>query len=78
MASKSGRAVAELETEKSDNGRKNGNGRELMLGLYKMLVKCRMCDEKARILFRQGKYAGNFYSGVGQEAAEVGAAYSLR
>jgi len=41
-------------------------------------VKCRMCDEKARILFRQGKYAGNFYSGVGQEAAEVGAAYSLR
>ena len=72
MASKSGRAVAELEPEKSENGR------ELMLGLYQMLVKCRMCDEKARILFRQGKYAGNFYSGVGQEAAEVGAAYSLR
>jgi pyruvate dehydrogenase E1 component alpha subunit len=43
-----------------------------------MMVKCRMCDEKARILFRQGKYGGNFYSGVGQEATEVGAAYSLR
>ncbi len=43
-----------------------------------MLVKCRMCDEKARILFRQGKFAGNFYSAVGQEATEVGAAYSLR
>ncbi len=51
---------------------------ELLLGLYRMLVKCRMCDEKARILFRQGKFAGNFYSGVGQEATEVGAAYSLR
>lgn len=51
---------------------------ELLLGLYRMLLKCRMCDEKARVLFRQGKYAGNFYSGVGQEATEVGAAYSLR
>jgi acetoin:2,6-dichlorophenolindophenol oxidoreductase subunit alpha len=75
MAAKSSRGVAELEIEK--NG-KNGASPELMLGLYRMLVKCRMCDEKARILFRQGKYAGNFYSGVGQEAAEVGAAYSLR
>ena len=75
MAAKSGRGVAELEVEKSG---KNGYSPELMLGLYRMLVKCRMCDEKARILFRQGKYAGNFYSGVGQEAAEVGAAYSLR
>jgi TPP-dependent pyruvate/acetoin dehydrogenase alpha subunit len=75
MASKSSRAVAELEVEKSG---KNGYSPELMLGLYRMLVKCRMCDEKARILFRQGKYAGNFYSGVGQEATEVGAAYSLR
>src|SRR5579875_1200144 len=72
MAAKNGRGVAELETEKAENSR------ELMLGLYRMLVRCRMCDEKARILFRQGKYAGNFYSGVGQEAAEVGAAYSLR
>jgi TPP-dependent pyruvate/acetoin dehydrogenase alpha subunit len=52
--------------------------RDLLLGLYKMLVKCRMCDEKARILFRQSKFAGNFYSNVGQEAGEVGAAYSLR
>jgi len=65
-------AVAEPEAEKG------GYSRELLLDLYRMLVKCRMCDEKARILFRQGKYAGNFYSGVGQEATEVGAAYSLR
>jgi len=72
MASKGNRAVAEPETEKP------GYSREFFLGLYRMLVKCRMCDEKARVLFRQGKYAGNFYSGVGQEATEVGAAYSLR
>src|ERR1700732_5027544 len=72
MASKSNRAVMEPETEKA------AHSPELLLGLYKMLVKCRMCDEKARILFRQGKYKGNFYSGVGQEASEVGTSYSLR
>jgi TPP-dependent pyruvate/acetoin dehydrogenase alpha subunit len=60
MASKSTRAVMEPEAEK------NSHPPELLLNLYRMLVKCRMCDEKARILFRQGKYAGNFYSSVGQ------------
>jgi TPP-dependent pyruvate/acetoin dehydrogenase alpha subunit len=72
MASKANRAVSAPETAKSNYSK------ELLLGLYKMMVKCRLCDEKARILFRQGKYGGNFYSGVGQEATEVGAAYSLR
>ena len=72
MASKSNRAVMEPEADKGTHAP------ELLLGLYKMLVKCRMCDEKARILFRQGKYKGNFYSGVGQEATEVGTSYSLR
>ncbi len=77
------RAVAEPEVDKGTSRKtaRSADGaysRELLLGLYKMLVKCRMCDEKARILFRQGKFAGNFYSGVGQEATEVGAAYSLR
>ena len=72
MASKSNRAVLEPEAEKA------AHSPELLLGLYRMLVKCRLCDEKARILFRQGKYKGNFYSGVGQEATEVGTAYGLR
>ncbi len=76
MASKSNRAVMEHETEKASQPAKHSP--ELLLGLYRMLVKCRMCDEKARILFRQGKYKGNFYSGVGQEATEVGTAFSLR
>ena len=78
-----GSAVVEPEGEKTaprKTGRETEGGYspELLLGLYRMLVKCRMCDEKARILFRQGKFAGNFYSAVGQEATEVGAAYSLR
>jgi pyruvate dehydrogenase E1 component alpha subunit len=72
MATKVNRATAVGETSASRLSP------ELLLGLYRMMVKCRMCDEKARILFRQGKYAGNFYSNVGQEAGEVGAAYSLR
>jgi TPP-dependent pyruvate/acetoin dehydrogenase alpha subunit len=72
MGTKGNRAVAEPEVEK---GRYSP---EMLLALYRMMVKCRMCDEKARILFRQGKFAGNFYSGCGQEAVEVGAAYSLR
>ncbi len=76
-------AVAEPEVEKTaprKGGRETDGGYspELLLGLYRTLVKCRLCDEKARILFRQSKFAGNFYSGVGQEATEVGAAYSLR
>jgi TPP-dependent pyruvate/acetoin dehydrogenase alpha subunit len=72
MASKANRGVSAPETAKSNYSK------ELLLGLYRMMVKCRICDEKARILFRQGKYGGNFYSAVGQEATEVGAAYSLR
>jgi len=73
MASKTNRAVMEPEVEK------NGSpSNDLHLNLYRMLVKCRMCDEKARILFRQGKYKGNFYSGVGQEATSVGTAFNLK
>jgi len=52
--------------------------RELLLGLYRSMMTCRLSDEKARILFRQSKFGGNFYSNVGQEASEVGVAYSLR
>ena len=72
MATKVNRAAATVETPAMRHSP------ELLLGLYRMMVKCRMCDEKARILFRQGKYGGNFYSNVGQEAGEVGSAYSLR
>ena len=72
MASKGSRAVLEPETEKS------AYSNELCISLYTALLKCRMCDEKARILFRQSKFGGNFYSGVGQEATEVGAAFTLR
>jgi TPP-dependent pyruvate/acetoin dehydrogenase alpha subunit len=34
-------------------------------------------EERARLLFRQGKFAGNYYAAVGQEATEVGATIDL-
>jgi TPP-dependent pyruvate/acetoin dehydrogenase alpha subunit len=73
MATKTNRAVMEPEVEKTGSP-----SNELYLNLYRMLVMCRMCDEKARILFRQGKYKGNFYSGVGQEATNVGTSFGLK
>ena len=72
MAPRNTQAIIEPHTEKS------AHPPELLLGLYRMLLKCRMSDEKARVLFRQGKYGGNFYSAVGQEATNVGTAYALR
>lgn len=45
--------------------------------LYSTMVECRMLEEKARVLFKQGKFAGNYYAAVGQEATEVGCAIDL-
>ncbi len=45
--------------------------------LYMYMLKCRMVEERARVLFRQGKFAGNYYAAVGQEATEVGATMDL-
>jgi TPP-dependent pyruvate/acetoin dehydrogenase alpha subunit len=42
------------------------------------MLKCRMVEERVRLLFRQGKFAGNYYAAVGQEATEVGATINLR
>jgi TPP-dependent pyruvate/acetoin dehydrogenase alpha subunit len=52
-------------------------GEELLRRLYTYMLKCRMVEERARLLFRQGKFAGNYYAAVGQEATEVGATIDL-
>ncbi|MEE9235919.1 MAG: hypothetical protein V3U28_10820, partial [Candidatus Acidoferrales bacterium] len=49
--------------------------KQQLLQVYTLLLKCRQVDERSRILFRQGKFKGNFYSGVGQEATHVGTLY---
>jgi TPP-dependent pyruvate/acetoin dehydrogenase alpha subunit len=41
------------------------------------MLKCRMLEERVRILFKQSKFTGNYYAAVGQEATAVGAAIDL-
>src|SRR5947199_2898031 len=51
---------------------------ELLKRLYGYMLKCRTVEEKARTLFKQGRFSGNYYAAVGQEATEVGCAIDLR
>lgn len=51
---------------------------ETLIGLYSNLLKTRMLDERFRKLFRQGRFAGTYFSAVGQEATTVGPTYGLR
>jgi plastocyanin len=37
------------------------------------MLKCRTVEERIRLLFRQGRFSGNYFPAVGQEATEVGA-----
>ncbi len=46
--------------------------------LYATMLKCRTLEERARVLFKQSKFTGNYYAAVGQEAAAVGTAIDLR
>jgi TPP-dependent pyruvate/acetoin dehydrogenase alpha subunit len=59
-----------------------GNGappldEKILKRLYSFMLKCRTVEERARILFKQGKFAGNYYAAVGQEATEVGCTIDL-
>lgn len=61
-------------------GGKNGFSlisNEKLINLYATMVKCRMLEERARVLFKQSKFTGNYYAAVGQEAAAVGVALDL-
>ncbi len=45
--------------------------------LYFYMLKCRTVEERIRLLFRQGRFSGNYFAAVGQEATEVGATMDL-
>ncbi len=49
---------------------------EVLLALYKELIRPRLIEEKMLILLRQGKIT-KWFSGIGQEASSVGAAMAL-
>src|SRR3990172_7608848 len=46
--------------------------------LYYLLLKSRTFDERFRKLFRAGRFAGTYFSGVGQEATTVVPCYKLQ
>lgn len=46
--------------------------------LYATMLKCRTLEERARVLFKQNKFSGNYDAAIGQEAAAVGTAIDLR
>ena len=50
---------------------------EMLLHLYFTMVKCRMLEERARLLFKQGRFTGNYYAAVGQEACVAGVVADL-
>jgi 2-oxoisovalerate dehydrogenase E1 component len=56
---------------------KKNHSDEVLLYLYKELIKPRMIEEKMLILLRQGKIT-KWFSGIGQEASSVGAAMALQ
>ena len=45
--------------------------------LYSYMLKCRTVEERIRLLYRQSRFSGNYFSAVGQEATEVGATMDL-
>src|SRR6202011_4399884 len=51
---------------------------EKLKQLYSTMVKCRVLEERIRILKKQARFKGNYYAAVGQEATEVGTTIDLR
>ncbi len=62
-------AVMEPATDRLDD--------VLLKRLYTYMIKCRTVEERARTLFKQGRFHGNYYAAVGQEATEVGTTIDL-
>jgi len=52
-------------------------GKDVLLEMYRTMLLSRRLDERAWVLHRQGKIAFHI-SGIGHEAAQVGAAFALR
>lgn len=51
--------------------------RPLQLEMYYYLRLTRALDERAQILYRQGKVVGGLFSSLGQEAISIGSAFAL-
>ncbi len=79
MATKTKERPTAVETAPSVQ---NGNGTaplspEILKRLYSYMLKCRLFEDRARNLFKQGRYSGNYYAATGQEATAVGTTIDL-
>jgi TPP-dependent pyruvate/acetoin dehydrogenase alpha subunit len=66
-----------LNPEAAVSVRKNFSDRQL-LEVHQLLMKTRMTDEHFRGLFRKARFAGTYFSAVGQEATCVCPTYLLK
>ncbi len=69
--------ISSFPAEVADEQGTEGVNAELLRRLYAYMLKCRMVEERIRLLYRQGRFAGNYFAAVGQEATEVGATIDL-
>ncbi len=69
--------ITSLSSETTNTERTEGVDAGLLRRLYAYMLKCRMVEERIRLLYRQGRFAGNYFAAVGQEATEVGATIDL-
>ncbi|HEV2326251.1 MAG TPA: thiamine pyrophosphate-dependent enzyme, partial [Terracidiphilus sp.] len=70
--------IATLSQDTTGDSRSEGLDPELLRRFYAYMLKCRMVEERIRVLYRQGRFAGNYFAAVGQEATEVGATIDLQ
>lgn len=66
-----------LSQQSSDERRVHQLDHDVLRRLYSSMLKCRMVEERIRVLYRQGRFAGNYFAAIGQEATEVGATLDL-
>ena len=78
MATEAPRNVAEGATEVPDFGESPQHlTLEDRTGLLRAMLSMRGIEERAMMLYRQGKVPGSFYDGFGQEAVSAGAAFAM-
>jgi TPP-dependent pyruvate/acetoin dehydrogenase alpha subunit len=68
--------------KRSRDARVRANDQELLAPeklkqLYSTMLQCRMVEERAQLLYREGKLAGHHRAGTGREASTVGAILDL-
>ncbi len=67
-------SVQAEQRKTSDLGMTDSDARRL----YRLLLTARRVDERGRTLYKQGRFPGNFFSGVGQEVTDIAPTFQLR